>query len=610
MNTAIFDEKKLNIQYITDKNAQRSAVILPLTQFEALLTQITTLNQEVARLETEMQQPRTQTTVPNSSDEPVEQKMVLYKHYYELLNQILTDLQHYKEVKTELDRKIHLQRVVTTIESSIQEARSQLGELKKKTKPATLHGVPPHPDFLITQSQPFEAIKTQLLATVTDSQRPPLLIQAPSGMGKSVLATLLTEHDEVRHAFPDGIFWLRLGQEPLLLDDQFSIIQTLEPSIKGIIDIEEGSKLIKELCATRACLLILDDVWDAQDVLAFNLVGENSQLLITTAESSLLDILKYFIATTKDYALHQLSEAQAHQFFLHYSGQKQAPSTLVEAIVHACEQLPLALKLVAHLAQNQPPNQWQALVERLTDQDYELPNHQYPSALMRALHLNVEALGEQADYYLALAVFSDYVRIPKAPIIMLWRYLYQLSEEQCHHFLNELAASSLLTLQEDYISLHSFQHSYLTAEADLDKLHNHLLAGYRRYCGQHGWLNGPHDGYFFEHLSMHLVQAGRSQELKSLLLDFDWIDKKLHHTSVHAVLTDYELLEHKEIEILKKTLYEAAPILINNKAQLATQLLDRLWGNKSLKDNKDIQALLNQAKEAAPHWQWQPHFPE
>jgi len=29
-----------------------------------------------------------------------------------------------------------------------------------------------------------------------------------------------------------------------------------------------------------------------------------------------------------------------------------------------------------------------------------------------------------------------------------------------------------------------------------------------------------------------------------------------------------------------------------------------------LKNNKDIQAILNQAKEAAPNWQWQPRFPD
>jgi hypothetical protein len=136
-----------------------------------------------------------------------------------------------------------------------------------------------------------------------------------------------------------------------------------------------------------------------------------------------------------------------------------------------------------------------------------------------------------------------------------------------------------------------------------------LLAAYRRQCDQHGWVNGPNDGYFFEYLCMHLHYAERDNELKLLLLDFDWIQNKLQATSVHALLNDYEWLEAAEIEKVKKALSDSALLLLENKQELPTQLLDNLWGDESLKDNKDIQALLNQAKELAPDWQWQPDFP-
>jgi hypothetical protein len=78
--------------------------------------------------------------------------------------------------------------------------------------------------------------------------------------------------------------------------------------------------------------------------------------------------------------------------------------------------------------------------------------------------------------------------------------------------------------------------------------------------------------------------------------------------NIHALLSDYDLVEDKNIALIKQTLWEAAPVLIQNKDELANQLLDRLWGSKSIQENKDIMALLNQAKEASPNWRWQPHF--
>ena len=98
--------------------------------------------------------------------------------------------------------------------------------------------------------------------------------------------------------------------------------------------------------------------------------------------------------------------------------------------------------------------------------------------------------------------------------------------------------------------------------------------------------------------------------LELLLADFVWMQKKLQATSIYGLLNDYEWLEDKTLDILKKTLYEAALVLVNDKAELANQLLDRLKVNKSLQNNKDIDELLNQAEEASPNWKWRPHFSE
>jgi len=627
MDLTIPDKQYLHPQYIIDETGKKTAIVFSLNKFDDFFHKVTHVGQRAQELqkavlasskETNAHQTAQEQSQSHHLDESIEQKIILLKEHHDFLNKTLGNLRQYETLKTKLDRKLLLQRLIKTLDTEVQDMRRELGELKKHTQSATLHQVPELPNQFIKEISVFKEIKTKLLAKTTDEQRPPLVLQAPSGMGKSVIAAALARETEIRLAFPDGIFWHTLGADADLLAHQIALIETLGESTTDILDIEQGTQYLNEICATRACLLILDDVTDAQDILPFNLVVEHCQLLITSNDSKLLDFTQYFIKMTKGYKFKGFSEEQALEFFILCVAREDiTPASIpssVEEIVRACDYSALAIKLVAHVARHQSPTTWGELVERLQDEEFEFPD-KHPRPLMQALQLNIEALGEPADYYLALAVFADYSRIPQSVAIMLWRYLYQLRDEEAYRFIKEITEKGLLHINESssdkYLSLHAFQHDYLCAEAELDKLHIHLLATYRRQCDQHGWISGPNDGYFFEYLCLHLHHAGRHSELKLLLLDFDWMQNKLQATSIYALLNDYEWLENnKEIEVIKNTLSEAAFVLLSDKQELAPQLLDRLWENKALKSNKDIQSILNQAQEAAPNWHWQPHFPD
>lgn len=616
------NQKSLQMQYITDEAGKRKAVILPQSQFEELMINVAKLAKLAENHDKSSSQSQPITPQKNvaqvANEDLSELQLGLLKQQYELLNGMLEDLQYYKGLKTDLERQIHLQRVITNREAELKEVKNQLGEVKKQIKPASLYRVPELPSRLVTNASLFNEIKKNLLAEATDKQKPAIVLKAPSGTGKSVMAAALARDADIRQEFPDGIFWHRLGSEADLLAHQIALFHALGETPTDIFDLEDGTKRLNELLAARACLLILDDVSDTQDVLAFNVHGEHCQLLITTSDSNLLEFLQYFISTAKAYEVKSFTQKQqAIEFFVDCVDRKDinaGTETLnLEGLVQACDYLPLALQLIASVARSQPLSKWDELLSRLKSDDYEFPE-KYPRALMQTLHLNVEALGEQGDYYLTLAVFGDYSRIPQSVVLMLWRYLYQLADDQAIAFIDELSKKGLLEVSEIskkiYLSLHTFQHEYLLAESELDKLHNHLLAAYRRQCDQHGWVSGPNDGYFFEFLCMHLYQANRHKELKLLLADFVWMQKKLQATSIYGLLNDYEWLEDKTLDLIKKTLYEAALVLVNDKAELANQLLDRLKVNKSLQNNKDIDELLNQAEEASPNWKWRPHFSE
>ncbi len=617
------DKKSLNLQYITDEAGTKTAIILSQAKFDELFNLLT----ELAKLAETRQTSTLSAATPAAPQEAtsveetdihaslITQKISLFTQHYEFLAKLQGSLQQYLELKAEIDRKLHYQKVLTSLDTEIQNLRTQMGDLKKKTKPAELHNVPEVPKNIVIHSQIFNELKTKLLAEPIEGQKPPILLHAPSGMGKTILAAALAHEEDIRQAYPDGVFWIGLGKEPPIIDDQIALIQGLEGSTISFVDAEVANEYLRQLCLTHACLIILDDVCDVQDFLAFNIACEHSQLLVTTSDSGLLNLVQYFVKTIQGQTLKTFSEKSAVDYFLRHLDKKDiTPPTSpirLDELAQLCLCLPSALRLMASFLHNQPTSTWPTILERFQNDDYEFPDS-YPRSLMQALHFNVEALGEQADYYLALAVFSDYSRIPQTTVVMLWRFLYQLLDDQANNFIKDLADKGLLDvkgkLPQRYISLHSFQHDYLCAEADLDKLHNHLLAAYRRQCGPHGWLSGPDDGYFFEYIGKHLVKAGRKNELKMLLLDFDWMQKKLQVGTLHSLIHDYELVEDRDVETVKNTLYEAASALIQSKNELAVQLLDRLWGEKTLQNNKDIQALLNQAKETSPNWVFQPHF--
>ena len=77
------------------------------------------------------------------------------------------------------------------------------------------------PACFLAQPDRIKALRDLLLV---DLQKPVVVsgaaarvgLQGMGGIGKSVLASALAHQHEVRRAFPDGIFWITLGQKPQL----------------------------------------------------------------------------------------------------------------------------------------------------------------------------------------------------------------------------------------------------------------------------------------------------------------------------------------------------------------------------------------------------------
>ncbi len=542
------------------------------------------------------------------TEQLLKEKIQFFEQRYEtLLSQVLRDLKSLEKFSDATQKDQLAQQIITNIEFALEELKPELKNFKtgltqQKQQDSKLFFVPALPKHLILDTPAFDGIKSKLQVKGINPQNSPILIDAPGGTGKSLLAARLAHDAEVQKHFPDGIFWLGLGEAPHLFQHYTDIALALGKTTHGFIDLDTATEFMQDLFAARTCLFILDDVPDFGAILPINSLGANCRVLITCVNPNLYDFVRFKASQAIRFQLPALSVAQAGRLLLSSANCEDQPPAELDAIVQSCQQNPLALQLTASLAAMQKPIAWAHLLERLQDQDWEFPEG-YDHHLMMTLHLYLESLGEQGECYLVLAVFADYTHIPLHSIRMLWQHMFNLPPAEIQKLIQQFAETGLLHLhphpQGDYISLHAFQHAYIQDNSDLDKLHLHMISAYGRLA-QQGWSSAPDDGYFYQNLGWHLLGAKRLAELKSLLLNFDWISKKLFCANLHLLISDYDLLENDtELLTVQQALYAAATVLMKAPEQLATELLDQLWE----KDNRDIQAMLNQAKETVPAWE-------
>ena len=120
------------------------------------------------------------------------------------------------------------------------------------------------------------------------------------GSGKSVLTAALVRDPVVRRRYPGGLAWVRLepptGDDPaarraVLAHLQQELAAKLAPAgqVAGeVTNVEQGRDRLAELLRDRACLVVVDNVWTADDMYAFSVLDQRGALLVTTRDAGLV----------------------------------------------------------------------------------------------------------------------------------------------------------------------------------------------------------------------------------------------------------------------------------------------------------------------------------
>lgn len=344
----------------------------------------------------------------------------------------------------------------------------------------TLHGVPAQRLNYIERTADLARLKHALLTDAHGAvgitgttQR--MGLHGPGGIGKSVLAIALANDPEVRRAFPDGVFWVPVGQQPDLVELQTTLARALGDPSPTITSTHAGRELLRERWGNRAGLLILDDLWVLAHAEAFEVVSGRSRVLVTTRDGGLVTAIG-----AHEERIDTLDATAAVGLLARWVDTDPAamPAAASE-VARECGYLPLALSVAGALVRDGTP--WADLEQALRAGKVRFLEH--PSGdVFASMRLSVDFLPEPArSRYLELAVFPEEEEIPEATICRLWARTGNLADYESRRLLQDFARKGLLYLDRvaAVVSFHDLQHDFLRLVADDVKgLHDRLVAAY------------------------------------------------------------------------------------------------------------------------------------
>ncbi|MSV29911.1 MAG: glycosyltransferase [Bryobacterales bacterium] len=458
------------------------------------------------------------------------------------------------------------------------------------------------PGDMLPRKAAVEKLKRVLLRERAPNQR--TLLTAAAGMGgigKTVLASLVMEDPDVQARFPDGIVGLTIGRQPpesQLHSEIQQIPTSFNASTEGW-DRNTAYGRIERLLQHKAVLIVLDDVWDVNDIGWMPHTLGDSAILITTRSAE----IRTAIAGTEIVEADFLEPAEARELLAHRAGvaEENLPPEAAGILSH-CGGLAFAVSMAGAMLNG--AEAWSDVVTLFSNSRIDevgLPQeYQKHKNIFDITHSSVEYLPERdRERYLACCVFPDDVAIPETVFGVLWDdpKTYKLT-------LATLKKRFLLNWDRGVVTFHDLQLDYLRCRtrAETASRHQTLLERYSHRCSG-DWSTGPNDGYFFQFLLHHLQEAGRTGEAGTLLYQLPWLEMKLRVTGANAVLADFQ--GEDSVLPLARALRQAAHILDRHPEALSHQLLARVRESR-VRESNTLSGLLSACRRRPG---WQPQWP-
>src|SRR4051794_1974153 len=241
------------------------------------------------------------------------------------------------------------------------------------------------------------------------------------GVGKTVIAATFARDQDVRRAFPDGVFWLTLGQEPdimRLLWNLWSVLGLSEDF--AAYSIELARTKLDRLFADRRALIILDDVREPSDAAAFIGLGAHSRILLTTRNPSTALHFGSGLLTVDVFAQADASALLSQSAGISVDALPNEALQLVEELGYH----PLALRLAGALFRKRGGS-WEDLRDWIRKNSLELLDYGVPylsKTLISTIRMSFETLAKnEQECLIELAnATSDGSDLTVPEVTQLW----------------------------------------------------------------------------------------------------------------------------------------------------------------------------------------------
>jgi WD40 repeat protein len=514
---------------------------------------------------------------------------------------------------------------------------------KVLAKPLEITQSPGTPEIRIPQQAPAikpgylprpretEIVVNLLTQTDTLPSLRKIAIYGLPGSGKSTLAVAVAHEAVVQKHFPDGILWTSLGQEPNLVEILGGWVQELGDYQFKSGDVKSLQSHLNGLVREKAILTVVDDAWSAEAASLAIVGGERCAVLLTSREAGIARLAE--ILPDCLYEIPVMDPDLALQLLAGSPGSPPSDEELAKGkeIARLLGYLPLALELAAAQTHGADSLSWDDLLLDLGKEVARLESLDDPSlrdlskhdqrkrfSLVSSINLSLKQLKPpDLEKFAWLGVLPEDVEIQAKVAATLW----ELDEREARAELRYFRDKALLSLDKQdqagkpsyrlHDTLHDIARRLLVDplqpqdETSLpglgltwEKSHQLFLDRYRSQLDGKNWTTLPEDGYITSRLAWHMVKANLVDELHSLLLNFDWLQRRLAEKDRIALLADYRYLpEDSSLRVVSTTLRLAAHILDAYPDQLALQLSGRLKAGFS----PEVDALLSTANRQQGH---------
>ena len=419
-------------------------------------------------------------------------------------------------------------------------------------------GVPDLPDHFVERPDEFNALLSQLLDADRDN---PVAITTSltgaGGFGKTTLASALCHHDDVQTAFDDGVLWVTLGENPNVVNELSKIYRALTDELPAFVDAQEGASMLAEKLADRDILMVIDDVWNPSHLRPFLKGGERCARLITTRNIT--------IATGANAKTNAVDEMETDQAVKMLLGGLETPGDIApyEALAERLGEWALMLEIAnsilkKRIALGNSLDKAREWVEKSLDKRGVMgikrdDEDARKRSAFDVLDVSFELLDViERDRLYQLAVFRDDSDIPLTSIMTRWN----LDDFDSEELLEKFAIYSFIRFdaERQIVRIHDVVRevleSKLTETLPIEQAHRQLIDIYG--LEQEKWVNW--DNYTWQNIGYHLNAAEMLDELKSLLLNIDFLQAKLEQTNPNALIDDCDFFIDENRQFTEESL--------------------------------------------------------